>query len=106
MKRFGILLNRRKVYNGGICSIGVKVNKNESNATKTIQTKQESGGAACRGIREDRNFTSRNNEKSSRLLPKRTTIMTLNIDEIIEDELDRQEQPQNLDKTEEEAVKA
>lgn len=36
----------------------------------------------------------------------RYNTMTLDIDSIIEDELDRQEQPQNLDKTEEEAVKA
>jgi len=104
--RSKILPNKRKVYNGGICSIGVKVNRHESNATKTIQTQQKSGRAACRGIREDRNFTSRDNEKSSRLLPKRTTIMTLNIDEIIEDELERQQKAQNLNKTEEKAAKA
>lgn len=36
----------------------------------------------------------------------RYNTMTLDIDSIIEDELDRQEQPQNLEKTEEEAVKA
>lgn len=106
MKRLNVPPQRRKVLKCGICSLAVKVNRHERNAQKTIQTQQKSGRAACRGIREDRNLSSRDNEKSFRLLPKRTTIMTLKIDEIIEDELERQQKAQNLEKTEEEAVKA